>query len=91
MRPDPFPHYTGGTSALQSKQINITAVNDAPVIGSIGPAVTYTEGGPRALAVGFASSSTSPSTTPRSITVRLTDGLGGTSALQSKLVNVIDL
>jgi hypothetical protein len=128
----------GGTSALQSKAVNI---NVPPVIGSIGPAVSYNKatgvrvsvfptasitvagsnvlfngtiigtftGGAVATplvftfnnqasfsrvqlvlnAVGFASSLAAPSTTPRSISVRVTDGLGGTSALQSKLVNII--
>jgi ELWxxDGT repeat protein len=163
----------GGTSQLQSKSVNVTAINDVPVFGSIGAAVSYTEQGPRVivfptatitdvdtpiftgglltihntngqstdslvivpnssitvsganvrfngttigtftggagttplvftfnnqatvarvrlvlLAVGFADSSNNPSIAPRSVTVRVTDGQGGTSALQIKLVNV---
>ncbi len=40
-------------------------------------------------AIGFADSSGTPVTTARSVTVEVTDGAGGKSALQSKLVNVV--
>jgi len=40
-------------------------------------------------AIGFADSSSMPVTTARSISVEVTDGVGGKSTLQSKLVNVV--
>ena len=40
-------------------------------------------------AIGFAHSSENPITTARSISVEATDGVGGKSTLQSKLVNVV--
>ena len=42
-------------------------------------------------AIGFVSSSEAPVTTPRSVSVRVTDGVGGTSLLQSKAVNVVSI
>jgi hypothetical protein len=43
------------------------------------------------LAIGFANSLAAPTTTARTVSVRLTDGVGGTSVLQSKLVNVVSV
>ncbi|GGU56886.1 hypothetical protein GCM10009504_12330 [Pseudomonas laurentiana] len=48
----------GGTSSVASVQVNVTAVNDAPVVSVTGSAPTYTEGGSAVLLFSGASVNT---------------------------------